>query len=196
MACELTKGRSLDCKTSTGGIKAVYFAQHEDLVLTPAVNSYSGTITDIEFASGATSTLFKYVLPRQTGSFTETITGSAENGTVFYEPSVTIMLHALSAADQNEIKLLAQNRLVVFVELNQRLATGGNNVILCLGAENGLELTTGTASSGTALGDMNGYSVTFAGAERYPVSVVADYTTAPFDNTAFNGGSAITIDSN
>lgn len=194
MACELTKGRALDCKTSTGGIKAVYFAQLEDVVLTPTINNYDGTITDIEFASGAPTTLFKYNLPRQTGTFTETITGSAENGTVFYEPSVTIMLHGLSSADQNEIKLLAQNRLVVFVELNQRVATGGNNVILCLGAENGLELTTGTGASGAALGDMAGYTLTFAGAERYPMSVVADYTTAPFDNTDFNGGSAITID--
>jgi hypothetical protein len=193
MACELTKGRSLDCKTSTGGIKAVYFAQVDDLVLT---NPEAALISDLEFAAGATSTLYKYVLPRGTGSFTETITGSSENGTFFYEPSVTIMLHGLTSADQNEIKLLAQNRLVVFVELNARVTTGGHNVILCLGAENGLELTTGTAASGAAFGDMSGYTLTFAGMERFPVSVVADYTSTPFDNSEFNGGSAITIDSN
>ena len=80
MACELTKGRSLDCKTATGGIKAVYFAQHADLVITRA----SGEVTDLEFAGGAPTTLFKYNLPRGTGSFTDTITGSAENGTVFF----------------------------------------------------------------------------------------------------------------
>lgn len=193
MACELTKGRSLDCKTSTGGIKAVYFAQVDDLVLT---NPEAALISDLEFAAGATSTLYKYVLPRGTGSFTETITGSSENGTFFYEPSVTIMLHGLTSADQNEIKLLAQNRLVVFVELNARVTTGGHNVILCAGAENGLELTTGTAASGAAFGDMSGYNLTFAGMERFPVSVVADYTSTPFDNSEFNSGSAITIDSN
>lgn len=191
MACELTKGRSLDCKSQAGGISAVYFAQVADLVLT---NPESGNITDIEFAAGAPTTLFKYNLPRGTGSFTETITGSSENGTFFYEPSVNIMLHALTAADQNEIKLLAQNRLVVFVQLNQRLATGGHDVILCLGAENGLELTTGTGASGAAFGDMNGYNLTFSGMERFPASVVADYTSAPFDNNDFNGGVAITID--
>jgi len=190
MACELTKGRSLDCKSQAGGISAVYFAQVDDLVLTES----SGSITDIEFAAGATDTLYKYELPRGTGSMTETITGSSENGTFFYEPSVTIMLHGLTAADQNEIKLLAQNRLVVFVQLNQRLSTGGNDVIVCLGRENGLELTTGTSASGAAFGDMNGYSLTFSGMERYPAALVADYTTSPFDNTAFNGGTAITID--
>ena len=190
MACELTKGRSLDCKHSTGGIKAVYLVQLADVVLT---NIESGVISDIEFASGATTALYKYTLPRGTGSYTETITGSPENGTFFYEPSVNIMLHGITSADQNEIKLLAQNRLVVFVELNARLATGGHNVLLCLGGENGLELTTGTGASGAAFGDMSGYNLTFSGMERFPLSVVADYTAAPFDNSAFNGGSAITI---
>ena len=191
MACELTKGRSLDCKSSTGGIKAVYFAQVADVVLT---NPEAGLISDLEFAGGASATLYKYNLPRGTGSFTETITGSSENGTFFYEPSVSIMLHGLTTADQNEIKLLAQNRLVVFVQLNARVSTGGHDVILCLGAENGLELTTGTAASGAAFGDMVGYSLTLSGLERFPASVVADYTSTPFDNTAFNGGSSITID--
>ena len=190
MACELTKGRSLDCKSSTGGVKAVYFAQLEDVTLTES----SGAITDLEFNSGAPTTLFKYNLPRGTGNYTETITGSAENGTVFYEPSVTIMLHGVSAADQNEIRLLAQNRLVVFVQLNATLSSNGHDVILCLGRENGLELTTGTGASGAAFGDMSGYTLTFAGAERNPLAVVADYTTAPFDNSEFNGGSSITID--
>ena len=78
MACELTKGRSLDCKTSTGGIKAVYFAQLSDLILT---NIEAGVISDIEFAAAATESLYKYTLPRGTGSYTETLTGSSENGT-------------------------------------------------------------------------------------------------------------------
>jgi len=190
MACELTKGRSLDCKHSTGGIKAVYLVQLADVILT---NFEAGVISDLEFVSGAATKLFKYTLPRGTGSYTETITGSAENGTFFYEPTVNMMLHGVTSADQNEIKLLAQNRLVVFVELNARLATGGHNVLLCMGGENGMELTTGTSASGAAFGDMSGYNLTFAGMERFPLSVVADYSTNPFDNSAFNGGSAITI---
>jgi hypothetical protein len=189
MACELTKGRSLDCKTATGGIKFIYLAQLEDVALTQS----SGQLTDLEFQSGAPTTLFRYSLPRGTGSFTENITGSVENGTVFYEPSVNVMLHNFSAADANEIKLLAQNRLVVFVQLNAKNANG-NDVIICCGAENGMELTTGTAASGAAFGDMVGFNLTFSGAETLPSPIVADYTTSPFDNTAFNGGSGITVD--
>ncbi len=110
MACELTKGRSLDCKSSTGGVKAVYFAQLEDVTLTES----SGAITDLEFATGAPTTLFKYNLPRGTGNYTETITGSAENGTVFYEPSVTIMLHGVSAADVKRNKTISTKQVSSF----------------------------------------------------------------------------------
>ena len=189
MACELTKGRSLDCKDIVGGIRAVYFVQKEDVLWTES----SGSITDLEFAGGASATLYKYNLVRGTGSYTETITASAENGTVFYEPSFNIKLHKLTTADQQEIKLLAQNRLVVFVESNA-INSAGKRVILCLGQVNGMELTTATGVTGIAFGDMNGYDLTFVGMEDSPSATVADYTTTPFDNTAFNGGSAITID--
>lgn len=185
MACELTKGRALDCKDIVGGIRAVYFVQLADVTLTSA----SGSVSDIDIAgSGGGDKLYKYSLVRGTGSFTETITASAENGTVFYEPSINIKLHKLSTADQNEIKLLAQNRLVVFIETNA-INAAGKRVIFCVGQTNGLELTTGTGASGAAFGDMNGYDLTFVGMEDSPALTVADYTTTPFDN----GGFTVTV---
>ena len=177
MACELTKGRQLDCRDIMGGVKNIYFAQHEDATVTTGA---TGEVTDLDI----TTNLFKYALPRGTGSFTETIQPSVENGTVFYEPSVTIMLHKMTVGDRNEIKLLAQNRLLVFVELNQ-VQGNGQNVIWCLGKENGLELSAGTTQSGAAFGDMNGYNLTFTGAESEPCLLVQSYTTTPFDNAGF-----------
>ncbi len=176
MACELTKGRGLDCKDIMGGIKAVYFVQHEDATIAHS----SGSVSDIDL----TTNLFKYTLPRGTGSFTETIQPSVENGTVFYEPAVTIMLHKMTVADRNEIKLLAQNRLIIFVETNATISNGHTN-IWCLGVENGMELTAGTTATGAGFADMNGYNLTFTGAESEPCLLVADYTTSPFDNAAF-----------
>lgn len=177
MACELTKGRGLDCRDIMGGIKAVYFGQHEDITTYTVT---TGEVTDLDMSTN----LFKYTLPRGTGSFTETIQPSQENGTVFYEPSVTIMLHKLTVADRNEIKLLAQNRLIVFVETNA-VDANGKNLIWALGRDNGLELSAGTSNSGAAFGDMNGYELTFTGGEKEPCNLVAAYTTEPFDNTAF-----------
>ena len=52
--------------------------------------------------------------------------------------------------------------------------------------ENGLELNAGTMDSGAAWGDRNGYTLTFDGMEPKPFPMVADYTTEPFDNSAFD----------
>ena len=160
MACELTTGRALDCKDAIGGVKAVYFCQLEDATIT----SSNGAITDLDLSPAQ---LYKYNLVRGTASFTETITASAENGTVFYEPSVNIKLHKLSVGDANEIKLLAQNRLLLFVETNA-VDANGKRQIWCCGSENGMEMTTGTANSGVAFGDMSGYDLTFVGMETIP----------------------------
>ena len=190
MACELTTGRQLDCRDTVGGVKAVYFVQHADAGINgnnagAGIEPASGTITDLDLSgSGTGQELFKYELVRGTASFTETITGSTENGTIFFDQSVNIKLHKLSITDRNEIKLLSRNKLIVFVELNQ-INTSGKRVIVALGLENGLELNAGTNASGAALGDMSGSDLTFSGQESYNHCIVADYTNVPFDNSAF-----------
>jgi hypothetical protein len=56
-------------------------------------------------------------LPLGTATVSEAITGSTENGSIFYAPTVTIMLNGLSKADQNQIKLLAATKVVIFAQL-------------------------------------------------------------------------------
>ena len=48
-----------------------------------------------------------------------------------------------------------------------------------------MSLNAGTADTGAAFGDRNGYTLTFDGMEPDPFPMVADYTTTPFDNGAF-----------
>ena len=177
MSCTaLTRGRSIDCRTSAGGVKAIYLAPLSAATLVVS----NGEVTDFDLSP---VDLFKYELKRGLASVTETIVGSTENGSIYYTPSVNIKLHKLTKEDQNEIKLLASQRLLVFAELNA--TEGGKNVILCLGRNNGLELNSGTATSGAALGDMSGYDFTLDGMEIDPMVLVAPYTTVPFDNTDF-----------
>ena len=188
MACTvITKGRGLDCSRSLGGVKNVYFGVYDEFD-TPTDGTgiviASNQVTDIQMG---TNDLYKYALPKGTASVTETINGSTESGTIYYTPSITIQLNKLSKEDQNELKALAQSKLVVFAELNQRLASG-NNVILCLGVKNGMLLNAGTNASGAAWGDRNGYEWTLDGMEQEPMSMVADYTDDPFDNAAFTYG--------
>ena len=191
VACTLiTKGRELDCNRIAGGVKFVYFAIFDTTLVTQSfTGGTAGEATDIAM-SGATK-LYRYALPRGVSSVTDTLVGSTENGTVYYTPTITVIYNNLTAIDQNEVKLLAKTRLVVFAQLNQQLANG-HDVILCLGAVNGMQVNAGTELSGAAWGDQNGYSLTFDGMEQSPMTLVTDYATDPFDNS--DGGAAIPID--
>jgi hypothetical protein len=183
----ITKGRGLDCSRSLGGVRAVYFGVYSEFDSPTdgtGIVVASGAVTDIEMSS---NTLYRYSLPKGTGSVSETINGSTEAGTIYYTPSISIQLNKLTTADQNELKALAQAKLVVFAELNQR-NSAGNNVILCLGVKNGMHLNAGENASGGAWSDRSGYTWTLDGMEQEPMSVVADYTAEPFDNAAFNFG--------
>jgi len=195
MACTaLTKGRGLDCNRISGGIKYVYFGVYDQFtapIETTGIVQASGEITDIEMASNV---LYRYTMPLGVASVTETIVGSRENGTIYYTPTLSVILNRLTKEDQNQIKLLGATKVVAFAQLNATLANG-HDVIVGLGVTNGLELNAGTMDSGAAWGDRSGYTLTFDGMEAQPFPMVADYTTEPFDNAAFNFGAGNPIES-
>ena len=150
MACELSAGFTLDCKDGIGGIKQIVLV--DKAIVTGFTFDASEVVTAI---AGATSgDLFTYELPTQTGSFEETINFNRDNGTIFYTQTVNVMLHKLSAAKRLELQSVAQARVIVFV-----LDTNGN--WWAVGYENGADLSTSTAGTGTALGDMNGFTLAF-----------------------------------
>ena len=192
MACTaLTKGRGLDCNRISGGIKFVYFGVYDQFtapIETTGLPVTAGEVTDLEMG---TNDLYRYAMPLGVASLTETITGSRENGTIFYTPSLSVILNRLTKEDQNQIKLLGQTKLVCFAQLNATL-TNGHDVIVALGVTNGMELNAGTMDSGAAFGDRGGYTLTFDGLENEPFPMVADFTTTPFDNSAFNFGTIVT----
>jgi hypothetical protein len=181
MACgTLTKGRGLDCNRISGGIKNVYFAVYDQVLSTTlGTGADLGSITDIDMG---TSSIYKYVMPLGVSSVTDTVSGSREAGTIFYTPSINIILNRLTKEDQNQIKLLGATKTIIFAELNATLASNGHNVIVCLGRVNGMELNSGTMDSGAAFGDRGGYTLTFDGLENEPFQMVKDYTATPFDN--------------
>ena len=182
MACTaLTRGRGLDCNRISGGVKKIFFSVFDEDV------SYTYDATnklEIDAIDWNSTTIYEYVMPLGVASVTDTITGSRENGTIFYTPTVNIMLNKLTKEDQNEIKLLGKTKVRIFAQLNQQLANG-HDVFIALGMANGLELNAGTIDTGAAWGDRNGYTLTFDGLEPIPFPMVADYTDNPFDNGAF-----------
>ena len=192
MACTaLTKGRGLDCNRISGGIKYVYFGVYDQFtapIETVGLPVTAGEVTDLEMGA---NDLYRYTMPLGVASLTDTIVGSRENGTIYYTPSLSVILNRLTKEDQNQIKLLGATKLVCFAQLNATLPST-NDVIVALGVTNGLELNAGTMDSGAAWGDRGGYTLTFDGIEASPFPMVADYTTTPFDNAAFNFGTIVT----
>ena len=183
MACTaLGRGRVLNCNRISGGIKAVYFAVLDQITLiTYDTAAAPNGVREIEDIDMTTHKLYKYALPIGTSSLTDTIVGSRENGTVYYTPTINVIYNRLSKEDQNELKLMAATKTVIFAELNQQLANG-HNVIVAMGMVNGMELNAGTIDSGAAWGDRNGYTLTFDGMETEPFAMMTDYAATPFDN--------------
>lgn len=160
MACALTTDFLLDCAGVQGGLKTAYFIEFDN------VDSYteaSGTVTAITKSAG--KIFRKYELVLDTASMTETPTKNRQNGSLFYAQALTIIVNKLRASLRNELKLLAQNRLIAVVETMEGTA-------FMLGATNGLELSGGSATSGTASGDRNGLQIDFTGQEPEPMFAV------------------------
>ena len=193
MACtNLTKGRGLDCNRISGGVKFIYFGVYDQFtapIETVGIVEASGEVTDIEMGAG--TGLYRYSMPLGVASVTDTIVGSRDNGTIYYTPTAQVLFNRLTKEDQNQIKLLGATKVVIFAQLNQQLSNG-HDVIICLGRVNGMELNAGTMDTGAAWGDKNGYTLTFDGMEAEPFPMVADYTTNPFDNSAFTNVSITT----
>lgn len=155
MACALTQGYTIDCKDSLGGLVEVYFMNWHDLV---SYTEADGVITALTKDTG--KRFWKYELVKSTSSFTENLNASVENGTIFYQQELSIIINKLQVNMRNEILLLAQSLLVA-------VGKDGNGKYWILGLTRGLDVTTGTSATGVAEGDRNGYTLTFTGKERF-----------------------------
>ena len=160
--CEfISTGRALACKDSVGGIKAVIFVPNDssNKIVAATTDSTTGAIDSL---SADVAGAYKYEL-KGTSSLEETITASADNGTVFYEQALNLTLPKLSATDTKEIKLLAASRPQIVVQ-------DYNNNYMVVGLENGADVSGGTIVTGAAMGDMSGYTLVFSGMETAPAS--------------------------
>ena len=161
--CDIVSGFTLGCRDNTGGLKNIY-------ILSGSISSTSGTEGLISTISGS-GTFYKFELNRQTGDFTETINTSVENGTVFYEQTVNAPFHKLQSSTRNQVKTLARNpEITMVVETNN---SQGGTVFFLLGQTRGLALNGGQAQTGTAFGDLQGYTLTFVGQEPDPASALS-----------------------
>ena len=166
MACLLTQGRQEVCKESVGGLAGVYFINFTTGSFT---KNGSGQVTALP--SG--STVYYYEL-KGNSSYTETVNTSRDNGTTFFSQELTLNLKKLTNEMTTQLKLMAYGRPQIVVWTM-------NGDALLVGEREGADVTAGTISTGGAMGDLYGYSVTFTGMEQLPAAFLSgSTTTSPF----------------
>jgi hypothetical protein len=111
--------------------------------------------------------LFKYEL-KGANSFETTINSSRENGTTFFEQTLTVQFKKQDIATHKNIKMLAYGRPRIVVR-------SMTDQFFLMGLDQGADVTAGTISSGSALGDFNGYGLTFTAQEGKPCELLRMY---------------------
>ena len=157
MACALTSGRSVPCKSAFGGIKEIKFANFGTIAnITVASDTKEATIVG-EAAPNA-PVWFAYPV-KGNSSLETTVTSSRENGTTFYTQTLNLTLPFLDAKTNAELYQIAISRpYAVVVDYY-------GNEFLC-GLNNGMEMTGGTIVTGAAAGDLSGFTLTMEGMEQ------------------------------
>ena len=174
MACSITNGRVLPCKSAVGGLKSIYFSNYDSAVaaLTPSAG---------EITFSGTEEFYQYEI-KGNSSLETAINSSRENGTTFYESTLNATFTFLDKATQEEIKLLSVSRPHIAVE-------DYNGNFFLVGLEHGAEVTGGSITSGAAMADASAFTLTFEAMEKSP----ANFTVS---TVVTSNESAVQIDPN
>jgi hypothetical protein len=158
MSCNLSSGIQLTCRDNVGGLKTMWITDFTNIL--SLTSSTGDTITAIS----GTGTFYEFQLIRTSSQHTETVNASLENGTVFYQGETVTYFVKLEQAKRNILKTLAQSqRLAIVIEDN-------NGSSFYLGQTYGCFISAGTSVTGKALGDQNGYNLTFQYLEPNPMN--------------------------
>ena len=196
MACDITRGRLIDCKDSIGGLKAIYISQRFCNNISAVADITTTEMTSAGFANWASAntgvvTVFKYDLVPNLSSMTVNIQSDNANGTTFFNQTLSVTLQKIDHDMTNELRLMAFSRSQIFVQ-------DENDNVFLLGLDGGCYVTGGTVVTGAAKGDLTGYTIEYGAEERnaliqLPASAGPGTAKFPFDGLADE--SALTITS-
>lgn len=161
MTCTLTQGIPLTCKDAMGGISEIKIKALDSVPAGLEVSGGQITLSDLDG-------WYTYQFEKETGNLNEVANINIQNGTLYYTQTLTIKIHNLSSALQQELYNVAQGRLLIACRDNN-----GNDWLM--GSETYAEMTAGTANTGTAFADMNGYELTFTAHSKAPMPSLQNY---------------------
>jgi len=127
--------------------------------------------------STAALVLKDFDMMKNTGSFTQTVNASIENGTIFYTQVVSCVFSKNVSSDIAGFGDMIKARLVIVVQ-------DVNDNYFVMGHLRGCEVSGGSVETGTALGDMNGLKYEFT-AEETIAAPFLDIVTAVAGDVTF-----------
>jgi hypothetical protein len=148
MACIINNGWALGCRDNTGGVQRILIKTH-----IPS-QTYTYDINGEVLTGTTTETFYEVEQTSEAAEFKQDGQHSVENGTNFYNQTVSVVFHKYQAALRDLIYVLAQKEVTILVQ-------DQNNNWFLIGEQNGANLTASTANVGKAYGDMNGATATF-----------------------------------
>jgi len=186
MSCDIISGRIEECKSSVSGLKSIYLINYESLNSddatydTVTANHEDELLSWTPVDTASALTLYKFELKSTTNSFVTAINSSRDNGTTFFEQTLVAALKRQDVVTHKNVKLLAYGRPRIVVR-------SMTDQFFLMGLDQGADVSAGEVSSGAALGDFNGYSLTFTAMEELPANFmnVANETAL---KTFFNNG--------
>lgn len=158
MACNTVTLAGIDgkCSTAVGGIKRILIAQKDD-VANIVLNKEEGVIDDISLVSG--KQWYEWTFRKNTGSLSTSITSDPAIGTSSVTTELNLQFTKMEKTKRLEIQSAINASSVVIVELQDKDETG-KNIAVFLGYDNEVNVTAANMQSGTAQGDLNGFTLT------------------------------------
>lgn len=153
MACNTVtlNGINAKCDTSAGGIKRILIAQKDD-VIDIDVDTATGVIDTITLASG--KYFVQWLFRKNTGNYTTSLTSDPAIGTQAVTTELNLQFTKAEATKRLEIQSAINAAAVVIIE-----DMYGQYILL--GKDNEVSVTAVNQQSGTAVTDLNGYTLTF-----------------------------------
>ena len=153
MSCEIGKGRLEPCKNTLGGLKNAFFANFSE-----ADGAFTLTGNEVTDIGVGLTTVYKWDLLADGNTLDEELVADTSAGTRVNTQTLTLALKKQDLATAEQIDLIAAGRPVVIVQ-------DRNDNYKVIGITEGLNLTSGSATSGGAKADFNGYNLTLVGTE-------------------------------
>lgn len=182
MSCYISSGIQLGCSDGIGGIKKIYIVGGGGSVTGLTFDTIAPDLGAITGATSTTgTTLYGFELKRNTSTLTQNTTKSFENGSIYFEQVLTAVFFKYDQDKRNQLKILSQNDKLQIIAIDQL------DTQYYLGQVNGLYLSGGSAATGTAYGDRNGFELIFTGQEQQPANVIIGSLASVFTGASIVG---------